>query len=573
MSISGLHMGTRALQAHQLALEVTGQNISNVNTEGYTRQRASLVQTQPIDSAIGQIGTGVRVDGIERIRDAFIDLAIRKQASEVGSEAAQVDTYDRMESVFTSSDASNIDSMIGEFFDSIYNVVNSPEETGLRHTTIVEAQALSQQIQFVNAELDQLRLDLNNAVKDGVTEINSLLSSIGTLNKDIVKIEGGSIATANDLRDQRDLKLKELAELTNITTHEMPSGEINVSINGNNVVFGSTVATLATQLKAGDELPVHEVIIESSGSKIDFQGGQMHGYVESRDTNIVKYTDRLDELARGLIDTINQQHTQGMGLNGFSTYTSVNAVDDSSAALDSTDAGLAITPVDSTFDITVLDKSSGSCVETTVSVSVDVSADSLDDVATAINAALTGAGISEVTATVNADNQLQIASSDTDMTYFVQDTTDNTSNFLSAIGINTFFTGTDASDISVNDFLADHPEFLAAASTTSAGDNTNALALADLRNANVMSSNTKSLEDFFQSTLVDLGADARNALVQAESAASFLTQLELKRESVSGVSLDEEAANLIIIQRAYEASARYISVVDSLLNTLVNGIL
>jgi flagellar hook-associated protein 1 len=573
MSIGGLHMGTRALQAHQLALEITGQNISNVNTEGYTRQRASLVQTQPINSAIGQIGTGVRVDGIERIRDAFVDLAIRKQASEVGSEAAQVDTYDRMESIFTSSNTSNLDSMIGEFFDSIYDVVNAPEETGLRHTTIVEAQALAQQIQFVNAELDQLRIDLNSAVKDGVTEINSLLQSIGTLNKDIVKIEAGSTGTANDMRDQRDLKLKELAEMTNITTHEMQTGEINVSINGNNVVFGSTVSTLATQLKPGDELPVHEVVVESSGSKIDFTGGLMHGYIESRDTNIVKYTDRLDDLSRGLIDTINRQHTQGMGLRGFDTYTSTNAVDDSSAALDSAAAGLAITPVDSTFNITVLDKSSGDCVETTVSISVDVSTDSLDDVAAAITTALNGQGISEVTATVTSDNELTISSSDTDFTYFIQDTTDTASNFLSAIGINTFFRGTDASDIGVNEFLAEHPEFFAAASSTADGDNTNALALSELRNAKVMDSDTKTLAGFFQSTLVDLGADSRNAQVQSESAASFLTQLELKRESVSGVSLDEEAANLIIIQRAYEASARYISVVDSLLNTLVNGIL
>ena len=573
MSISGLHMGTRAIQAHQIALEITGQNISNVNTEGYTRQRASLAQTIPLDYSYGTVGTGVKVDGIERIRDAFVDLEIRNQTSDLGSDSVQADMYDRIEKILNDPSEEGLDTRLGDFFDSIYDVVNAPEETGLKNTTIIEAQALAQQIQFVNGELDQLRIDLNSAVVNGVDEINSLTQQIADLNKKIVKVEAGGNNQANDFRDQRDQLLKDLSEWTNITTNEMDTGEVNVSIGGQSIIFGSTVTTLETELQPGDELPLQRVIVSGSGSPVNFDGGKMQGYMTARDTNIPKYIDRLDTLARGLIDQINKQHTQGLGTRGFSTVTSENAVSDSSAALDSSGAHLDITPVDSTFNLIVSDKSGSSCVETTLNISVDVSSDSLDDVATSINNALSGAGISEISAAVTSENKLELTSSDDDFTYYLQDTTDDTNNVLSSLGLNTFFKGTDASNIGVNSFLAENPQFLAAAQSTAQGDNTNALAMADIRKEQVMDSGTKTLEQYYQTALVDLGADSRESQTQTDAGKSFLTELELKRESISGVNLDEEAANLIIFQRAYEASARYISVCDSLLNTLVNGLI
>ncbi len=572
MSISGLYIGTSSLQAQQIALEVTGQNIANVNTEGYSRQRASLVQSLPISRSYGTVGSGVRVDGIERIRDAFVDLEIRKQSSQVGGNSVKADMLDRTEKIFNDPSTSGLDTMIGNFFDALYDVVNSPDSVGMKHTTILEAQSMADQIRFVNDELDQLRIDINKAIKEDVKEINTLLREIASYNEDIVKTEAGVTSDANDMRDKRDLALKKLSELVNISTTEMDTGEVNVSIGGHSVVFGATCNELDTRVKEGDELPIDEVILEGTGTPLTISDGELYGYIQARDTDIVKYIDKLDTLARGLIDNVNQIHTQGRPINGYSSYESVNAVANPSAALNAS-SNLDITPVDTTINITVIDKSTSSCTETTVSIDVDVSSDSLNDVVSDINTALSNAGYSEIVASVTLDNTLSISSSDDDYTFTIQSATDNKDNFLAAIGMNTFFSGTDASNIDVNSYLVNHPEAFANARSGASGDNTNALQLAQLRDRQVMDSDSKTIEEYYQDMIVELGSDTREAGTVLEASNSFLTQLELKRESISGVSLDEEAANLIIFQRAYEASARYINVIDSLLNTLVNGLI
>ena len=570
MSVSGLYLGTRALQAQQIALEVTGQNIANVDTEGYTRQRAHFVQSEALQKSYGMLGTGVQVDNIEQIKDRFLDAQIRDQTSETEKNAVLADSYDRIEKIFNEPSDSSISGLISNFYEALNDLANDPEAIGVRDALVIQAQALTSQIQYVDNELDQLRLDLNGEIVNSVTEINSLTQQIADLNTQIVRIEAGTLTTANDLRDQRDQALKELSEIVAISTSEQESGDVNVSINGLNVVFGGTSYELDVQTKTGDELPVQEVIIASSGAVLNPTGGSLAGLIEARDTNVVNYQDDLDTLSRAIIDEINKIHVNGNGLDGFSSLTSANGVDDTSIALEDTD--LDITPVDTSFNINILDESSGSCTETSLSISVDVSTDSLADVRDAINTALTGAGISEVTASINSDNQLVITSSDSDFTFSFGDVTSDSSNFLCAIGMNTFFTGTDASNIDVNQTIVDSPEFVAAGQSSSDGDNTNASLMADTRSQQLISGGTRTLEEFYQSTIVSLGADVSQASVNYETSSSFLEQLTLERESVSGVSIDEEAANLIKYQRFYEAAARYISVVDELLNVLVNGI-
>ena len=569
MSISGLNIGTGALSAYQVALEVTGQNIANVNTPGYTRQRARLVQAKELLRSFGAMGTGVRVQGIERIRDAFIDLEIRQQASDVGSSETIAGMYERVESIFNEPSAVGINTLLGNFFDSLNDLANFPEDIGVRDTVALTAQTLTNQMHIVNNELDQLRFDIDKTIQNSVTEINTLTRKIAGLNKEILKLETGRSGPANNLRDQREQTMKELAALTEFSAHEAQTGEITVSIEGINVVFGDNSYDLGIQVMTGDELPVHEVVLANTGACINFSSGQMYGYFQSRDVNIVNEINNLDALSRALIDEINEIHVDGRGVRGFSTITSVNAVSDSTATLDS--AGLNITPVDTTFDINVYD--AGADTETSVNISVDVSTDSLDDVATNINTALTAQGITEVTASVNANNELVLTSSDTDFTFTFGNVTDNTNNFLSAMGLNTFFTGTDASNVDVNALLLTSPEFMAAAMTNAPGDNSNALRMADLRTSKVLDSNTRSIEDFYQANIVTLGAEVDRAQIEYEASSGFLTELQLKREVTSGVNLDEEAANLIRFQRAYEASARYISVIDQILNVLVNGLI
>jgi flagellar hook-associated protein 1 len=562
MSISGLYLGTRSLNAQQMALEVLGQNISNVNNSDYTRQRVKLTSSPPVTNAFGQIGTGVQVDGIEQIRDNFLEKSIRDQKSELGKSTIAAGTYDTIESIFNDPSDIGLNNLLGNFFDSLSDLSNSPEDIGVRQSVIERGQTLAGQMNFINTQFDQLRMNIDTNVKDGVTQINSLANQIATLNTQIVKTEAGVTQQANDLRDQREGLVKQLSELTDINTSEMDTGAINISIGGTSLVFGGTATTLSTQIKEGDDLPVSNVVMAGTNTVIDFTGGKMAGYLEARDSIIPSYSNDLDTLAQTVINEVNRVHVNGRGLEGFSSLTSANAVTDSTAAL--ANAGLSLTPVATSFQLAVINESDSS--ETSTNITINPATQSLDDLAATLDA------IDGISASVNTTtNKLEITA-DSGYQFSFGNVTDNNNNLLSALGLNTFFTGSDASDIAVNNIVADNVSYIAAAQSGSQGDNNNALQLAQLRSTAVADNNSKTIEEFYQSNIVALGSDKNDADIQAEGGQSYLDKLELKRQSISGVNLDEEAANLILFQRAYEATARYISVVDQMLNVLINSL-
>jgi flagellar hook-associated protein 1 len=564
MSIAGLDIGTKALQASLVGLEVTGQNISNVNTENYTRQRVRFANDLVIQKPWGPMGTGVTVQGIEQIKDEFIDREIRNQTSAFKKSETLYQSYENLQSVFNEGENSGLNERIGEFFNALQDLTSFPEDISMRTAVLGEAETLAKQINFTNDQLDQMRLDLDVQLKSEVGEVNNILEQIAQLNTDIASIEAGTNATSSDLRDKRDGALKDLAQYIDITVTEMNTGAVNVSTNGRQLVFAGEFNQLGTKLKKDDELVLYEVVIEGTSDVIDFQGGTIAGILEARDTNIVSYRDDLDSLAQTLIQEMNKVHSDGQGLVGYSTVSSTNAVNDNAAALNN--AGLSLTPQDGSFDIIVIDEATGQ--EQSYTINVDLDGVGADDSLTDLAANITAAA-GEVTATANADGTLTITMASG---YTLQFSNDS-SNVLAGLGINSFFTGADASDIAVNQDLMDDPALLAAAQSGNSGDNSNAVAMAQLRNSTVLNNDSQSFESFYQGMISRLGSETKQSDITVQADDAFLQQVVLRKESVSGVNLDEEAANMMRYQASLQAAAKFINVMNDMLNVLVNGLI
>jgi flagellar hook-associated protein 1 len=270
---------------------------------------------------------------------------------------------------------------------------------------------------------------------------------------------------------------------------------------------------------------------------------------------------RLDSLSGALINEINKIHAGGKGLVGFSDLTGVSAVIDPAVALSSTDNGITFPPKTGSFFIDVKD-ASGNVVRTQINIDLDgIGADStLNSVAADINA-----NVANVTATVLADGRLKLSAAGGSTFSFASDT----SGFLASMGLDTFFTGKNSLDIAVNPLISGNTSLLAAAASDQPGDGSNATALAALQDQAVSSLGGASLNEYYSATVADLAVSSSGARSAADASSVVFDSLTAQRESISGVNLDEEAVSLISYQRAFQGTARYMTVVDDMLQTLL----
>ncbi len=435
--------------------------------------------------------------------------------------------------------------LMDEFFSSVQALANYPEQLPLRASLIASASVLAESFNDVDSRLQQIRTDANNEIIMRVSEVNSLTEQLAELNRSIIRAEADG-TVANDFRDQRTVLLDELAELVDIYTVEMSNGSVSVLVGGDVLVEGTYWSELATQVNPAldpDRGDLVDIVTASSGRVLNISGGRFRGLLDIRDVYAPEVATRVNDLATTLIFEFNRIHSQGSGLTGFTSLTSDNAVLDPLADLDSWTMTVITVDLDG--------------------VGVD---DSLTDLAANIDA------VANISASVSADNRLVITA---DPTYSFTLSHD-TSNVLAVVGSNTFFSGSDASDMVVNPVIVNDPTLIAASlsqNPLNTGDNRNALAMAALQETAVLDSGTSTLNDYYEQTIGNLGTTTRRASDEAIIAESFRRNIDRRREEVAGVSLDEEAANLTRFQRGYQASARVFSVIDELLDTLVNGLI
>ena len=567
--ISGLITGQNAIRAQQLGVQVAGNNIANAAVDGFVRQRVSFVESTPFDLGGGiLVGTGVSIDRLDRLIDKFLEQRIRGALSDTEQRRTIEASFSRLESLFNELTENDISSALNRFFNDLEEVQNNPESISVRTAAITSGQALANIISTVRERLGELRTLVDSEITGGVADVNEAIVEIGQLNQRIVELEGGglNVDAASQLRDRRDMLVRRIAEFMDIRVDEMETGAINITSQGSPLVLGVQAFELSVTNGTLDRNVRISEVHFADGRTFVPNSGRLRGIIEARDTVLGSAVDDLDQLAGALIFEFNRIHSQGVGLTRQRSVSSIDAVDDPLAVINA--AGLHFTPDNGYFELRITEEASGTVSTFSIDVDLDgFGADStLTSIAADINSQLTAAGFTNVAASITADNRLVIESSTDAVT--VSFGTD-TSAFLAAMGINTFFTGYDSFTISVSDLIANDPNLLAAARSNLPGDSANAAALTDLGNATIASLADMGLDDFYESVIGRISVEAREATDAFESSDLFLGSLQAERETISGVSIDEEILNLMAFQRAFEGAARFISTINKLIEALL----
>jgi flagellar hook-associated protein 1 FlgK len=300
--------------------------------------------------------------------------------------------------------------------------------------------------------------------------------------------------------------------------------------------------------------------LAQTDSPLAISSGEVGGLADSRDHVLGSFLDNLDSFAGTLAQEFNKIYSSGQGLNGYSKVTSANPVDDVNAALDAT--GLKNPPVNGTFQVLVHNKKTG----LTQTHDVQISLNGLNNDTSLANLATQLNSISGLSATTTPNGQLTIAATSADQQVaFAKDT----SGVLAALGINTFFTGSDALSISVNNAVVQDPSTFAASSGGVGADTNIAQQLAQFQELPLASQNGATMAGLYNQMASDVTQSSNAAKSVSDSAATFAASLEGQQQSISGVNIDEETVNLLQYQRNFQASAKFISTLNELLNDLV----
>lgn len=490
MSNFGLYVAMTGLFAQKKSIDVTAHNIANASTPGYTRQRAELSTKDPwpvpgfnMPRGAGQLGTGVQVRTIERIRDQFLDQQIRQQTLLQGEWEQRNNALSQVETIFMELSDTGLNSVLEKFWDDWNQLSKYPDSSPVRTTVVESSVTLADSIRHTYSQLKTLQNDLNEQVRIKVDHANSILNQIADLNKQIQTASVSGLSP-NDLLDRMDVLLDQLNSTVSAEVHVQGDQTVSVMIGGMNVVDGFNAILLTAEADAQGMYQVGVDLGKGNNALLQWSdmGGEFQGLVEARDNDTAGYMKSLDQLAVSLAREVNKLHMDGYGLDG----------------------------------------------ET------------------------------DIPFFVGSDEQVKLASEP------------------DIVG--------SASFIYVNSYLVEDPQRIAAArideseteSIPADGNGDNALLIYQLRDELIEIKDgdetvtTTTLNDFYKSMISKLGVDANQAENMVKNQEALVTQLNNRKESISGVSLDEEMTNMIQYQNAYMAAAKLVNVIDEMTRVLIN---
>ncbi|GIX02656.1 MAG: flagellar hook-associated protein 1 [Thermogutta sp.] len=560
---SAIRMASNTLRADQIALQVAGQNIANAETPGYIREEVVL-KPAPIQKLGGlPMGLGVEVAAVIQKIDHFLEERLRASVSDRAGAEVREQTFQQLEGLIGELNDTDLSSDLTRFFSSISEILNQPESTSARNLAVLQGQTLTQNIQRLYERVNQVRSDLNSRVDDIADRINKLIEDIRQLNIRIAETEGGDVSQSDavGLRDQRLQDLEELASLIDIRVEEQPSGGVAVYSGGFFLVYEGTARQVSVARQSDRGLAISEIRLDETNSPLEVNSGELHGLLVARDSILGGFLDQLNQFSAALISGFNQLFSSGQGLTGFSSVTSTNAVTDSDLPLDS--AGLPFPPRNGSFQIELYNTQTGTIKTYTIRVDLlgHAPKTTLQDIASQINA------IDGLSATIDAGGKLTIRSTSSDQVFaFANDT----SGFLAALGINTFFTGSNAGNIGINPVVASDPSKFAASRGGIGADTQLAEELAGFGDKPLDDYGGLSLHELYDRMVAEVTQGSAIAKAEADSARTFENTLRGQKLAISGVNLDEEVVKLIAYQRQFQVSARFIKTLNDLLEILVS---
>jgi flagellar hook-associated protein 1 FlgK len=441
-----------ALLAAQAGLATSGHNIANAQTPGYNRQDVIFGARRPEILAYGAIGRGVEVLGIRRIQDEFLLGNLRAQTSRLHSYAA-VDTalYD-IEGILGSVDNDHLGDALNNFFAAWNDLAQPPANASLKINVVAKAETLVADFRAIDEALGRLETDLEKRIQVEIENLNRLLEDVGELNRQVMAAEAGG-QPANDLRDQRDLKITQLSELAEISVLERDDGSKDIVLAGRTMVARDRVTRFEGIYRPDGDSYSFAVVTEGNQQDVGLSPGLLEGLLTARDTHVHRAREQLDAVARQLISEVNELHTQGLTAGGRGVM---------------------------------------------------------------------------------------------------------------------FFTGDSMHTISINEALITNENLVATGRTGTAADNDIALAIADLGRSSLQGSVRKSIGESYRAVVTDVAGQRGSFEFMVENQQSVVASLSARMASVSGVSLDEEGANLVRYQNSYNAAAKVIATVQEMYDTLLN---
>ena len=536
-------IGSSALNSLQRAISTTGNNIANANTDGYSRQEVELASRTPNRIGGFTFGTGVEVSSVERAYDAFLTQDVRARTSSSSYFESYATTAGQVDNLMADP-ATSISAAMDRFFASMEAVANSPTSQAERQVMLSEAETLASRFNYVDARLSELAENSNEQMSVYVTDINQYAQDIAQLNVQIVRLEKTPGGSPNDLLDQRDRAIESLAKLVRVDSRVQEDGSINVfTTSGHRLVSQSGAETLRLSPAQQPDGPVRLFVSAPGGADTEISnlslGGELGAAIDVSLNVIDRARRDIGLLAVGLTETFNTQHEAGDTLNqveGAEFFTSITPVATASPLNSGTTNVSAV--IDDAIQLT------GASYQIDYTDTVVTITNLSTNTTQEING--TTVSIDGLTFTVSPFSNL------TDGDRFLVEPTGRAASSM-AVAI------TDTSDIA------------AANSGGNVGDNRNMLSLINLRDANTLKDGTQSVYDIYNNAVSQVAVDTRSAGANADTELSLLQSVTDRRDGITGVNLEEEAANLIRYQQAYQAAAQIITTANDVFDTLLRA--
>jgi flagellar hook-associated protein 1 len=629
-TFSGLEVGKRGLSTHQQALHTLGHNIANADNKSYARQRVQISSADPLyDPSLnrakvaGQIGQGSVASQVERIRDAFMDEKISIASTEKNYWSARDEYLREVEIVMGEPQGQTLRNQLDQFWSAWEELANYPDESAHRSVIKEKATGIGSRIEDTFKKLNFLKDQANREVEIKTRELGQITESIRVLNEKITKLEAMG-DNPNDLYDRRDKLVEDLSGLVDVSIGKSDSDEFMVFIGQQILVQGSKKNEIKLVGNADYEGKM-DLFWTHNNERVILKSGRIQGLIEVRDFVLTEKINQMDSFAINLMDTINSIHRDGFGLNGKTNIDFFEKRTLSGNAFGEYDFnGDGINDTTAIFRVsgrTSLDKDKPIGVSGVITlrknddkgtpVLIPYSGDdSVGDVIRRINNSRAG-----VVASLNHDNQLTLKatiSEDHPRKNFMIQHLEDSGNFL--VGLSGILKASGPSGSFSAQKLGEYTKFqmnpedisftpayhpanqvklsaeiqnnvnsIAASRGKDIGgvqdynkanghkDGSNALLMANaLRDKSVMVEYQESFSGFYADSIAKLGTEAREARQEAETRKTLLTEFENLRQSVMGVNLDEEMAQMVQFQQSYNASARMINMQNELLDTIIN---
>jgi flagellar hook-associated protein 1 FlgK len=617
---NALNIGYTGLNASQVGINTISQNVANAETDGYSRKRVVQSSSTPLYTAPGNVGNGVDILDIERVYDDFVFRKYTSTYSDKEQSDYMTKTLEELSTYFPEVDDVGVKADLKEFYNLWQTFADNPTDSSVKVALAEQTNTLTNHIQQLNSQVYDLQQKLNDELKVNVDEVNKLASQIAELNKEIDKAEAGGGYTASDLRDQRGVLERDIARLiggevsvdtlnSNITIDASvtePSGGYNLHVNGFNIVDGGSFHPLKVDNSKSSDGFYGIYYERQDGVLVEMDqysaGGKIGGLLELRGDKIDEKTgmptngiiqdtyNQLNEFSSTFIKSINNIYaktgTQDMQSNPLELDTKQPLVNGDEGVktgsfdivvydIDGNEVSRRAINIDGATTIEGPDGSNS--IEAQVKANLD---DNNDGNANNDIDNMIVFGINEAP---NGKKSLQFSLESTykseGYTFAIEDNLtsdsfDSGTNFAGALGLNKFLDGNNAKDISLNYELRDDPSKISAGINDESGDNTVALDMVQHQFEKFdftvgQETYNETAYGYFDLLSTNVGIQASKAAVYNDTITAQFNATELEYQSVSKVNIDEEMTNLIKVQTAYSASAKVITTIDQMLNTLL----